>query len=418
MRAARRLAVLFLAAGAFRVVQNMALTTFALLGRERLGMVAGLLGLIGTLAAAAGAATTMLIASRVPARRSAAWAAGGFVALAAGVLAAAVAPGVGGTAGRVLLIGGILTVGGAAGVALPAAATAVGSAGGGQRDRVLASYALVLSASLAVGPALESGVLGLAHQSLTAPFFSFLALAAVGTLGFVVAARARPGSGSARVGASPLAGPTSAAATGELAGSGTGEAGGHSEAPRLLATAGGRLALTAQLLYSVPFTGITVFGAPLARSVFGVSPAGTQVAFTVFFVASLTARSLLVWRSPLRRKTGVLRGAAVLTVSAILVLGLGHGLAALLIGMALFGIPHGLTFPLVLALVADAVPVPGLARATATIFATTNVAAVVVPALLGLVVQLAGYRAMDLVLLVPVVVTGAVLVRQPEPAPR
>lgn len=183
----------------------------------------------------------------------------------------------------------------------------------------------------------------------------------------------------------------------------------------MLRNPGTRLALTAQLLYAAPFAGITVFGAPLARVSFGVNPAGAQLAFTAFFVASFLARVVLAWRSPVARKARVLRLASVVTLAGLVLLGTGRGAGLLVVGMLLLGVPHGLTFPLSLALIAGATEPAQLARANAGIFATVSAAAVVVPVLLGGVVQALGYQAMVLALLVPVSGMAVLLWVQGEP---
>ena len=97
-----------------------------------------------------------------------------------------------------------------------------------------------------------------------------------------------------------------------------------------------------------------------------------------------------------------------LTAAGLVLLGTGHGLIVLMVAMGVLGVPHGLTFPLALALVADATPVADLPRANATLLGSTNLVSVIVPLVLGAIVPAVGYRGMMLAILVPVAAFSAV----------
>lgn len=180
----------------------------------------------------------------------------------------------------------------------------------------------------------------------------------------------------------------------------------------LLGVREGRLALIIQLLYAIPFAGITAFGALLDRIGFGVSSAQAQLAFTAFFTASFAARVLMAWRAPIIHKEMLLWVSASLTAAGLLLLGVGHGLGVLLIAMATLGVPHGLTYPLALALVADSVDPTLLPRADAILLASTSLSTVVIPLVLGVIITAEGYRAMPLLMLIPVGVCSALLFGQ------
>jgi MFS family permease len=152
-----------------------------------------------------------------------------------------------------------------------------------------------------------------------------------------------------------------------------------------------------------------VFGALVARVAFGVTPGEAQLAFTAFFATSFAARALVVWRAPVTRKRAVFQISGAMTVTGLVLLGVGHGLPLLLVAMAVLGLPHGFTFPLALALVAEAAPPGGLTRANAVLLGASNLTGVIAPVVLGALVQPAGYRGMVLLILVPVVVFGALL---------
>ena len=435
--------MLLVSTAMFRATQNMAQTTFSLLGREDLGLKAGTLGLLAALAGLAMVVVTLRFASRVaPGKARAAAAAGSLVlagALAVFVFASSLGP----------FAAAVIALGIAGGVGFPALTSAFGSAEGAQREQALALFALTLSASLAIGPLMETLVLDLHHQDLRAPFAVFVVFPLLGAAllarparrskrmslsgggegtgtigdaapGAIVGTGPEPGpSGAGSSGAGPSgAGPSGAGPSGAgPSGAGPSGAGGaawsQARRPRfgleLWQTPGGRLALTAQLLYAVPFAGVTVFGALVARVAFGVTPGEAQLAFTAFFATSFAARALVVWRAPVTRKRAVFQISGAMTVTGLVLLGVGHGLPLLLVAMAVLGLPHGFTFPLALALVAEAAPPGGLTRANAVLLGASNLTGVIAPVVLGALVQPAGYRGMVLLILVPVVVFGALL---------
>ncbi len=415
--------MLLVSTAMFRATQNMAQTTFSLLGREDLGLKAGTLGLLAALAGLAMVVVTLRFASRVaPGKARAAAAAGSLVlagALAVFVFASSLGP----------FAAAVIALGIAGGVGFPALTSAFGSAEGAQREQALALFALTLSASLAIGPLMETLVLDLHHQDLRAPFAVFVVFPLLGA-----ALLARPARRSKRMslsgggegtgtigdaapgaiaGTGPEPGPSGAGSSGAGSSGAGGAAWSQARRPRfgleLWQTPGGRLALTAQLLYAVPFAGVTVFGALVARVAFGVTPGEAQLAFTAFFATSFAARALVVWRAPVTRKRAVFQISGAMTVTGLVLLGVGHGLPLLLVAMAVLGLPHGFTFPLALALVAEAAPPGGLTRANAVLLGASNLTGVIAPVVLGALVQPAGYRGMVLLILVPVVVFGALL---------
>lgn len=180
----------------------------------------------------------------------------------------------------------------------------------------------------------------------------------------------------------------------------------------LIGTPGGRVALIIQLLYSVPFATVTVFGALLARSEFGLDPAHSQLGFTTFFVMSFASRVVLVRRSPIASKLAVFAGCTVLTATGLALLASGGPTVAFFVAMALLGLPHGAIFPLALSLVASSAEPEQLAAANAGLFAVTSLAAAVTPAVLGVTASALGYRAMAASALVPVAVFSILLATQ------
>lgn len=378
---------LLVTAALFRLSQNAAQTTFPLLGRQDLHLGAGTIGTLGTVIGLTSVAATLVVGRWLPTHRATRAVATGCALLAASVWVFA------GAGTLAPFVTAALLLGLAGGAAAPSLATEVGRADPAHRERALARYALVLSTSLAVGPLVETGILAAGRQNLRIPFVVVGGLAVAG-----LALTARPrGSGPPEAAPVPL--PRS-----------------RPRRSGLLSTPGGRVALTVQLLYGVPFSAITVFGALLARHDFGLSPAGTQLAFSAFFVASLLGRLAITRRSPVPSKHRILVAAAAMTGLGMAVLSLRGSALVLFTAMVILGVAHGVTFPLALALVAESVPPEQLAAANASLFAATSLVSVTAPIVLGQIVVHAGYPVMCLAVLGPVAAFTAVLISQ-TPAP-
>lgn len=406
-----RLAALLVAAACFRATQNMALTTFSLLAKERVGVGSAAIGGLAAVAAGVTVAVNVGVAGRVPVSWSG-------LAAACGSLVVVPALVVLGQARSVMELGvGAVLMGLGGGVVFPALTTAVGQVDPERRERTLAFFTLTLSGSLAVGPLLESVVLGLSHQNVSVPFFAFTILPCVGVI---------------TIGLAWTLGGRDHVLTMAPTRSDLIEAGlvGRLEAPdsvtagplrRLLSRGslgnrGWRMAITGELLYAVPFAAITVFGALLARTSFGVSPEEAQLGFSCFFVTSLTARAAVAWRAPIARKLPLMLLSGLLTGMGLLLLASGNGFVLLLLAMGILGIPHGITFPIVLAQVAEASTSASLGSANAAFLAVSNSTEVLVPAVLGVLIPATGYRGMALLLLVPVGFFAILLWRQRPPA--
>lgn len=402
------LVALLVATALFRMTQNMASTTLSLLAGEAVHVSAAEIGVLGAGVGLVGTLVTLLFSRRVPHHRAAASATWSMAGLVVSLLVLAVAPSFG-----VLAVGAVL-LGVVSGVAMPGLLNAIASAAGAERERVIALYTVTLSVSLAVGPFLETVVLGIAHQDVRVPYVLFTVFPLVAVAVLVNARRRRRRAG-------PVTSGDQAASTTEEAQveattvnvdvvgdvsveASEGSGPGPTRQPGLFASRAGRTAMVAQLLYNVPFSGITVFGALVARRGFGVTAAQAELGFTVFFVCSFLARASVAWRSPITAKHALLWLSAALTVAGLALIGTGHGLVLLLVAMGVLGIPHGLTFPLALALVAEATPIEALPRANATLLGSTNLSSVVVPLALGAIVPTVGYQGMMLTVLVPVVV--------------
>ncbi|MDA8354751.1 MAG: MFS transporter [Actinomycetota bacterium] len=406
----------------FRSSQNMAQTTLSILGHERLHLSPGAIGATMAGSALCGVLSSVLWAPRVRPHRRA-------PAVGAALVMVAVALVVFGTVSdtaELAVAAVLLGVGG--GLAMPTLMTLAGSREGSargsgaerQRDRDLALYTMALSASLAIGPLVEAFVLRVSGQQLTAAYLVFAAfpVAAIVVLWIWRLHPDPPRHTDGRAGA--IGTVLSGVGEGELpAGAGVPAGAQAKGRPRTRFWPGAyreiagnrawRAAVIGMLIYQVPFIAIVTFAGSMARVVDGASPATAEVAFGVFFATSLTARGWAAWRAPIVRKTGALWLSALLTVAGLLVLSLGHGIAWLVLAMAVMGIPHGIVFPVVLSMVAGGTDPEQLALANATFLAIVSLVAVVMPTILGALISAYGYRATMLLVLVPVIGFSALL---------
>jgi MFS transporter, DHA1 family, multidrug resistance protein len=426
---------LLVATACFRLTQNMALTTFAALGRDEVRLSPSAIGAFGALTGLMTTCIALLVAARLPARRQTAAAAVGMFLLILELFVFSAAQ------SAAVFAAGAVVLGVAGGFALPALTTAVGHLGEERQAQSLALFALTLSGSLAVGPMLEWLTLAWSHGDVRAPFLAFLPVPLVGALALVP----RRPRHLKRSGTTPPGGiegqiaqerslpdlppAVSEADSGYLSSgparwipgaSGRGralqplaplKAGTLARLSRrgLLGPAWWRFAVTGQLLFAIPWAAITVFGVLVARAGFGVSLAGTQLGFTALFVVSFGARAVYAWRPAVTRKPQILGLSAVLTAVSLGLLGVGHGLGYFLLAMAVLGLPHGLTYSVGLAQIAEGSSRGALARFNAGLIAVTYAPTVIVPAIMGEVIAETSYRGMVVFLLVSVAAFGALL---------
>jgi len=408
------LAVLLVVTMLMRASQNMAQTTFPLVAGDLLHLNATAVGAIAAGGGGASVLAMVVLASRIPARRVP-------LVLVASLLMLGLAfPLVAAAHSVLVLTGAVLLLGLGGGLVFPTLITAVGGiagedAGPGARDRPIALLGVALSASLAIGPFVETASLAVSGGNLRTAFLWFTLGPLLAAVMMAAVVTRRSGWGRARRAArwdtgreaaslAGLVGPASEAVV-EAGRSAPGTA--RVSLRRALDDPAFQVALLGQLLYAAPFAALIVFGALFARHDYGLSPAQIQVAFGVFFVVSFMVRAGLAWRSPIRHKLAWFRVSAALTLVGLVVIGLGHGELQLLLAMALLGVPHGLTFPLSMALAAESRPHRELPSINAHLTASVQAVNLALPVFLGLGIDAVGFRATFLILLIPVAAAGA-----------
>lgn len=378
--------LLLIATGSFRSAQNMAQTTFSLLGVSL-----GLSGAaIGAIAAGSNlvAVLTMLLFTAQLANSSARRAVFVGLLFMTASLASFLAPSL------IMLLVGSLFLGIAGGLVMPSAATAIGDlASGGAapsraaRGRALAMLALVLSISLALGPLYESFVLSATHERLQAAYLAFLPIPLIGAV--MASGRRR----------TTAAVPAAASSFGQsMASLGS-----------LFRNRQWSLAVCGQAIYMVPFTLVVVFAGLLGNSRYHASASMTEIGVALFFIVSFLCRVALTRWPAVGYRVELFALCVVTTLCGIALLALGHGTGLFMAALAVLGAPHGLTYPLALGLVSDAVPIEELSRANAGFQAVSNLISVAVPFVFGVVIDRFGDRAVLLCAAIPILPMAALL---------
>lgn len=107
---------------------------------------------------------------------------------------------------------------------------------------------------------------------------------------------------------------------------------------------GFRAALYIYAMYSIPFVAIVSFGGLFSREYFHATNSSVQLYFAIFFAVSFISRALMLRfnKVNIRAMTIV---SILLTLVGITLLVLATNLLFYAVALAVLGIPHGLTFP-------------------------------------------------------------------------
>jgi MFS transporter, DHA1 family, multidrug resistance protein len=171
------------------------------------------------------------------------------------------------------------------------------------------------------------------------------------------------------------------------------------------------LAVCGQAIYMVPFALVVVFAGLLGKSLYNASASTTEIGISFFFIASFLCRAALARWPAVGYRVQLFALCIVATLCGIALLAFGHSIVFFMAAMAVLGAPHGLTYPLALGLVSDAVPIEKLARANAGFQAVSNLISVAVPIVFGLVIDRFGDQAVLLCAAIPIVPLAGLLWR-------
>ena len=328
-----------------------------------------------------------------------------------------------------------MLAGAGGGLTLPSLTSLAAHSNPSNPGKGIAQYTAALSMSLLVGPVVESSVLALSGESLRTAMIVFAPWPLVG-MAIIAYARSRnriirhpPQSRSeqsqsrSQSGQSqPLSQPDQPSEDASLRDSGNVPEGGTPE--ESLSKDGTpitrndtnplhenphnnpfRLPLLIQLAYQVPFIAIVSFGGLLAMNVDHTSTGEVTLLFAAFYAVSLIMRLRLAWRPPGKGSMEIVRLSLLLTVAGIAMLAV-HSLPILAGGFILLGFSHGTTYPISLTLLAEGSSPEHLMRNNARLASIQSFAGVVLPAILGVSIDLLGFTPTFALILIPVIGFG------------
>jgi len=366
-------AAIFVLTALYRATNNAVQTTVPLLAQQAYGANSVMIGLLSGTIAAATVVAALLVNTQVRLHHAERLALVSFVALVIALPLIALARQFWALFPLVALVGI------ASGVLQPLLLTLTTAySARASRNRNLGLFSVALSVSLLIGPLFEALVLQLSDASLPAVFLAFAAFVVCGALLAYQLMRSRNAQRAARVVAGTERRPTSPPPFGR--------------GIRLLVRSRAYLlGVISNTAYVVPFTLLVAFGGPYLHTNRGLSYGAIQALFVVFYGASLAARSLLAYRPPTGGKFALVGLAFILTVLGLLVLGFTGDSVGIVVAFVLLGIPHGMTYPLSIMLIAESVPLESLGFANAVFGAIGGVVSVVVPLVAGAVILRVGY---------------------------
>ncbi len=358
-------------AALFRASNNSVQTTAPLLGRQVLSLSTSSIGLAVALSGVSAVLTAFLISVRKTPLKSAPR----LALLATGLSILLVISK--DSAGFFL---GYIALGISGGVMYPSLATIGSHLEGVSPSRGVAAYTFALSASLAVGPLIESVLLRLWPGSLVVAMGSFLPFV---LLALWLIKKTEVGS---------VQGPPEVVVPKRKI-----------SVTELMRIRGFRIAIYTQLIYSFPFVAAVSFGALVAHFIYHVSASSTQLAFTTLFMASFASRGvILLYPHKLKLRALVIFSSS-LSIIAIVIFALGSSPMELFLSFALLGIPHGLVYPISLNLARNSINEEELDRANSLLSAAAGSANIISPFILGYFADFFGLRWMIILVLIPTI---------------
>ncbi len=358
-------------AALFRASTNSVQTTAPLLGRQDLGLSTSSVGLAVAISGVSAVLTAFLVSVRKKRLKSAPRLA--LIATGLSILLVISKD----PAGFFL---GYMTLGISGGLMYPSLATIGSHLEGISPSRGVAAYTFALSASLAVGPLLESVLLRLWPGSLVVAMGSFVPFV---LLALWLTKRADVGM------VEDLPGEVAPKRKVTV--------------KELMRIRGFRIAIYTQLIYSFPFVAAISFGALAAHFIYHISASSTQLAFTALFGASFASRGVIVLYPHRLKLRALVILSSSLSIIAIIIFATGSSPLELFLAFALLGVPHGLVYPISLNLARNSVCEAELDRANSLLSAAAGSANIISPFVLGYFADFFGLRWMIILVLIPTI---------------
>ncbi len=238
-------------------------------------------------------------------------------------------------------------------------------------ERLLALYTTSLSASLIIGPFIETRLLVFTDYRTVFPLFDFLAVA-----GFLLST----------IVDFP-------------------EVGRESRGRSALSSSGFLSSLISNSTYSVPFAAITTFLAIYASERFGVTSSVAYLSFIPFFAVSFMTR-LAIAIIPPRSLRPFFIVSVMMTVAGLAGMVLSSTYTVFLIFMALLGLPHGSIYPMSTIMIARGTRREERNAVNSYFLAFNNILFAVVPFVVGALSVMVGLGGAFLLLTIPVALSA------------
>lgn len=352
---------------AARATNNMIMTTISPFAKHSLGFSNAVVGLLAASSFVATFAATSYLNPRLVGkwRRRAFIASNGAIALALPLFYFS-------TSATVWLIASF--AGFASGIVMPNLITAASTAKDMKStERLLALYTTSLSASLIIGPFIETRLLSFVDYRTVFLFFDVLAVA-----GFFLS----------MVVDFP-------------------EIRSESRGRTALGSSGFISSLLANSTYSIPFAAITTFLAIYAIEKFSVSSSAAYLSFIPFFTVSFITR-LAIMIVPQTSLKPFFAASVTITLAGLIGMALSPSFTSFLIVMALLGFPHGSIYPMSTIMIARGTKREERSAVNSYFLAFNNIIFAVVPFIVGALSAVIGLGSVFLLLTVPVALMAGI----------
>ena len=246
-----------------------------------------------------------------------------------------------------------------------------------QRERVLSIYTLALSASLVIGPAIETWILD--YFPLLMVFLLFAPFSVLtGIMSFFVEFP-KEDEKSVKV--------------------------------KVFSNPGFITAVINILTYNIVFSVLLAFGGIFAKSTFNVPYSTVTAIFSAFFVTSFLARLYLSIRPAEKLWHFMSLAIGITTLGLIFISVLPPTLLLFVVALLLLGIPHGLTYPLSVISISRTFKPEERNAANSTFFAIMMLIGIITPTVAGFVIQRVGFR-LTLASIIPIIVALLFILRK------
>lgn len=251
------------------------------------------------------------------------------------------------------------------------------------RERTLTLYTLSLSASLIIGPLIESYIL--LYFDLNQLFIFFIPF---GIIAIILSFKIRFPEENHKT----------------------------EKKINVFKNEGFKLSVFNNISYDLPFALILTFGGIFARTEFNAQYSVVELLLSGFFGLSFLSRFFLTYR-PAKRLYITTMTSVSITIVGLIMVYFSDNLITYFITISFLGIPHGLTFPTSLTALSRSFKKDEISVANTYFFALMMFLAVIVPSVSGLMVYSVGLRNTFLLFTIPVIILFILILYQYKKMP-